>query len=322
MTPFERYLAPARTGTSIWRLPAGLLMVAGMWIAAMVVVIGIWFAVLIDRTGNIDAALAELQQTLKGGDHPRIAVLLLTFSGIWFGVWAAVVAFHRQTLRTVLTPVGWVSWPDFWRGMALAGVIGGAALVVAHTFAEPRRSDVDLGVWAIWLIPFFVLIFVQAAGEELIFRGYLVQQLAQRWRHPVVWAVIPSFLFGLAHLDTKLPDHGGLRYVAVTFLMGLTFAVLVWRSGNLWSAIGLHYGNNLFGLLLLGTDGLLSGTQIWLFDRSAQSGVFNADLVMVTVLLALVVSPLGRIFGRGGGHAAATAVTAGRAPGVDGETMR
>ena len=129
--------------------------------------------------------------------------------------------------------------------------------------------------------------------------GDLTQQLGHRWQHPLVWAVIPALLFGAAHYNGQLPDYGGLRYVLVTFLMGLTFAVMVWRAGNIWSAVGLHVGNNLMGLHLIGTEGLLGGTQIWLFERTAATGVFDASLVMAAVMFLIVLSPIGRVFGDG-----------------------
>ncbi|EBA13701.1 CPBP family intramembrane glutamic endopeptidase [Roseobacter sp. CCS2] len=55
---------------------------------------------------------------------------------------------------------------------------------------------------ALWLAlaPFSLLvIFIQVSTEELVFRGYLQQQLACITDNPWVWMVIPSALFGAIH---------------------------------------------------------------------------------------------------------------------------
>jgi membrane protease YdiL (CAAX protease family) len=43
-----------------------------------------------------------------------------------------------------------------------------------------------------------LVVFFQAASEELVFRGYLPQQLAARGDSPLVWGFLPSFVFRLA----------------------------------------------------------------------------------------------------------------------------
>ncbi|MEM7279245.1 MAG: CPBP family intramembrane glutamic endopeptidase [Pseudomonadota bacterium] len=172
------------------------------------------------------------------------------------------------------------------------------SLAAALMLAEPSRTSVEFGTWALWLLPLFFLTFIQAGSEELIFRGYLLQQLGNLSRHWAVWAGIPAFGFGLLHFF-NLPGVGGLYYVAVTTLMGLSFAVLVWRSGNLWSAIGLHLGNNLLGITVVGAEGVLSGSQLWLFPEEAILTLMPVDVVLSAALLLLLLSPVGRIFGEG-----------------------
>ena len=51
-----------------------------------------------------------------------------------------------------------------------------------------------------------------------------------------------------------------------TFLLGLALATLVCRTGALWASIGVHVGFNVIGLTLIGTEGVLSGAQLFLFQ--------------------------------------------------------
>ncbi len=42
---------------------------------------------------------------------------------------------------------------------------------------------------------------IQTGAEELVFRGYLQQQLAARFASPLIWMVLPALIFGAVHYD-------------------------------------------------------------------------------------------------------------------------
>jgi len=299
MQALDSYVAPSRTRPGFWRVLVGLVVIGAAWVAGSIIVLIGWMVINLIMLGNLDAALAELQELRTGGTPGRIAVMLSTFTGIWFGIWAATRLVHDQRFTTIFAPFARIAWRDLGLGIALAAAVAIPSLGLALSLVVPERTELDLATWAMWLAPLSLAVFVQATGEEMIFRGYLLQQLARRSRSPLVWAVIPSLLFGALHYDGGLPDNGGVYYIAVTLLMGLTLATLVWRSGNLWSAAGLHVGNNILSLTGVGAVGLPGGTQLWLFASEDLEMVFRADLAASVLMLAIVLSPLGRVFGTG-----------------------
>ena len=126
----------------------------------------------------------------------------------------------------------------------------------------------------------------------MIFRGYILQQLAARWRNPLIWAALPAFLFGLAHYSSGAELGIGWHYVAVTLLFGLAAAALVWRTGSLAAAMGLHTGMNLFSLSGVGLEGIIEGTQLFLYDASGAKTLFIADGAATLAILLFVLSPL------------------------------
>jgi membrane protease YdiL (CAAX protease family) len=115
-------------------------------------------------------------------------------------------------------------------------------------------------------------------AEEVLFRGFLFNQLRRRWS--LGWAIgVSSLAFGLSHvlwigLDTlwylatgwsdvsHLWDavwqaagtwfQSNLLEVVVTTLAGVLFAIVSWRFGRLWPAIGLHACMNLWWTLAHG----------------------------------------------------------------------
>ncbi|MEM6664498.1 MAG: CPBP family intramembrane glutamic endopeptidase [Pseudomonadota bacterium] len=299
MTALDTYIAPAARRTGIWWMLLGLLIIVGLWLLGTLAVLIGWVLWQVVQLGDVDLALQQMGAFMVGGTPLTIVLILATFGGIWLGVWLAMVAIHDQSFRTILAPDKRVHVRDLLLGIGLAVAFFLPSLVAALVLAEPYRTELTIGTWAVWLIPIVLLVFVQAGSEELIFRGYLLQQLGQISRHPAVWAGVPAVGFGLLHLF-NLPGIGGVYYAAVTTLMGFSFAVLVWRSGNLWSAIGLHLGNNLLGIAFIGAEGPLAGMQFWLFPEETVVTLMPVDLAVSAVLLALLISPLGRIFGTGG----------------------
>jgi membrane protease YdiL (CAAX protease family) len=81
-----------------------------------------------------------------------------------------------------------------------------------------------------------VLALAAAVGEELFFRGALLQALEGGFGFPVA-AGLSSVAFGLVHV----PNHRGLRsWPLAAMVLGLAFAALTHFTGEVLSAIAAH----------------------------------------------------------------------------------
>ncbi len=87
---------------------------------------------------------------------------------------------------------------------------------------------------------YLVLFTVAAAAEELIFRGYLLQALAEGSRRWLA-AVLLSLGFAVVHLGN--PDITVVG-IANIFLVGLVIAILYFQTLRLWLPIGYHLSWN------------------------------------------------------------------------------
>jgi membrane protease YdiL (CAAX protease family) len=198
---------------------------------------------------------------------------------------------HRQRFGTLFAPEGRVRLGDLGKGALVAAVFAAASTAVGLTIAMPVATALPLPVWLALFLPLTALVVLLAAAEELIFRGSLLQQLALQSRNPLVWAVLPSAAFGALHWAGDLPGEASAYYVLTTFLMGLALAALVWRTGSLWAAIGVHLGFNAIGLTVVGAEGVLSGAQLFLFAGDDLLPLMRVDLATTAALLAFVLSP-------------------------------
>ncbi|MCL7455472.1 MAG: CPBP family intramembrane metalloprotease, partial [Anaerolineae bacterium] len=110
-----------------------------------------------------------------------------------------------------------------------------------------ERADwqpLDFGASIVgWLIISF--------NEELSFRGYILQRLAQAWGLPAA-VVVSSLVFAMVHVLN--PNVQPLAMVSL-FVAGLLLACAYLVSRSLWLPIGLHIGWNLAEIHLLGFPG-------------------------------------------------------------------
>ncbi|HET8641337.1 MAG TPA: CPBP family intramembrane glutamic endopeptidase [Pseudonocardiaceae bacterium] len=178
--------------------------------------------------------------------------LLLTVAVALPAVWLAVRVVEGRSLGWVSSVAGRLRWR--WLAMACVVVVplvilGFAAFVVVGTLVEPAgdaasAAPLDPGLVLGGLAVTIALVPVQAAAEEYVFRGFLLQWIGDYLRNPWFGVGITSVLFTLAHLDLQWP-----RLVSLT-AFGVVAAVLALRTGGLEASIALHTVNNLlaFGL--------------------------------------------------------------------------
>lgn len=123
-----------------------------------------------------------------------------------------------------------------------AGIVttGGLTLVlVLSGMVSLELSPEVAGAFAV--MPRYLLLFtVAAAAEELIFRGYLLQALAEGSRRWLA-AILMSLPFAVAHIDN--PDITMIG-IANIFLVGMVIAILYFQTLRLWLPIGYHLSWN------------------------------------------------------------------------------
>lgn len=127
--------------------------------------------------------------------------------------------------------------------MLLAPILGGAGHLV-----QKQHSDFQ---WS-GLIFYTIAIFIAAAGEEMMFRGYAFQVLIEKLG--AYATLLPmAVIFGLTHASNP---HVSWLAVLNTVLWGIILGYAFLRSHDLWLPIGLHFGWNavlpLFGVNLSG----------------------------------------------------------------------
>ena len=260
---FERYRQMPAGKSGLPRLLAGVVIIAFCWLAvtgAVIVggvylddIVGPWFGpgrLTFDGGSTVTRFLAS---------PLGVVATLLTFSGIWLGVWIAMRLLHRETVSRLFGVSLRLSRPGFVNGL-IAVLFTSTLTEIGFYLLAPEldRGSVSLTVWLIVFVPIVLLAFIQTASEEILFRGYLLRGLAARFRSPLVWAVLPALLFTLLHWNTGSAPAMNIGVLASIGGFAALLVALVYATGNLGAAMGAHLGNNLFGFLFISHENALS----------------------------------------------------------------
>lgn len=159
--------------------------------------------------------------------------------------------------------------------LALAVFLVYFAVVLGWSALSGEAVTADFSHPGLWTMVLLVLLLIplQAAAEEYVFRGYLMQLVGGWLRNPVFAILLPVPIFVLGHGY----DVWGAASVG---MFAIVAAWLTWRTGGLEAAISLHIVNNVL-IFLLGS--------VTLVDANATSGT-AVDLL--TSALAMVVYAL------------------------------
>lgn len=262
-TRLAAFVAPARDRPALWRLVAGTGFAFAGWIGALILLLG------------------------AGDGRAAILLFLASFGGLVLGLGVAVRLLHRRGVASLVGPGGLrLRHLATGAGAALAAsaVVGSVAILIA-----PPVRGLPVADW-LRVVPLALpLIAVQSAAEELLFRGYLMQGLAARFRSPLVWWLLPGLLFGALHWNPA--DYGAaapLAVVSIT-LSGLLLADITVRTGNLSAAIGAHFATNVAALLVVSPPSQVDGLALFVLvpGRAGLGPLVLLDLLATLALWGL-----------------------------------
>lgn len=127
---------------------------------------------------------------------------------------------------------------------------------------EAALAGVPVGVViAIGWLRAFVL---QGIGEEVLFRGYLLQSLRRR---PVLGVIVAALAFTAPHLASSGGQQSPLEhvlYLALPFGFALSAGFLAIALRSVWAAIGIHGGFHVAVFVAAALGFTADGPETWL----------------------------------------------------------
>ncbi len=224
------------------------------------------------------APAGSLSSFYRGDTPLSLAAQLMSFAFLALSTILVVRLFHKRGMRSLVGPAG-STWRDF-RAVVVPVVLLLALLEFVPPWwsADALESTRSVVPWMALLPLALFTIFVQISAEELLYRGYLQQQLAAVFSHPAAWLILTNLAFGLAHWQTGAGGGASFQYVLWSFVFGLVASDLTARAGNLGPAFAVHLANNAFAFLLYGErGGDASGYAFFLFPPQSMGTAFAGE---------------------------------------------
>lgn len=293
----REYHQMLRTWNYAWWKPVlgtALVLVGMMLVAPLLLIPVLVFGVLAEG-GSFWEGL-EQALTLEAVGPAALLYINLSLGASILVTWVVMRYVHRMRPRWLTSVVPKMRWKLFFIYVGFSVVALVATIVVG--FFIPGESSVEMSTQlnpvtgttvALALIVLLTTPF-QAAGEEYVFRGYLLQAIGSFWSFPSVppWVarwlaiVITSVIFALGHGVQNFPLFFD------RFMFGLIAGWLVVRTGGLEAGIAMHILNNFlaFGYALAFSDltSSLTATEIGWENiplTLTQAGVYAGLVLLV-----------------------------------------
>ncbi|HYM01577.1 MAG TPA: type II CAAX endopeptidase family protein [Stellaceae bacterium] len=191
--------------------------------------------------------LRSLDHTNGPSMFVRMVLLFLSTYGLFIGVDHAAQRTHGRPALSLVSIDLRLDYrrlllgAAIWLGIDVILVI--VDLVTSNAHVAPWNPS-----WPLFVVGAIVMVPIQAAGEELVFRGYLTQALGQVIRNRGLVALIVAIPFAALHGTY----HGSLS-LPFYVLTSLFLSVVTLRDQRLELAIGIHAAQNIAGVVLEGS---------------------------------------------------------------------
>ncbi|HBE41909.1 MAG TPA: hypothetical protein DDW27_12020 [Bacteroidales bacterium] len=173
---------------------------------------------------------------------------------------------NAKSIMTVINGTGSFRWN---RLFISAGVWIVVSIIYLFVNMKLDPGNFSLNNLSSTLIPLIfvsiILIPFQAAFEEVIFRGYLMQGFTVILRKRMFPLLMTSLLFGLMHsMNPEVKEFGFLTMMPQYIVFGLIFGIITILDDGIESAIGIHSANNAFlCIVITNKSSALQTPAIW-----------------------------------------------------------
>ncbi len=284
--------APFSGKNSFWRYCTGVIvpflaanLIGGLPLAAVII------------AGSLDGSVIPQKGTMPDFEAMGISLnvgFVLNVIPFLVGLLAFILLvkpLHNRTFGTVVNGGRRIRWGRMMFA-AVAWIAVSALYLIYALKSDPgnfrinntSNSLIILALLALILIPF------QAAFEEVLFRGYLMQGFAVLARNRWIPVLSTSILFGLMHgLNPEVIQYGFLTMMPQYIFFGIVFAVLTMFDDGIELAIGAHAANNIFLSVLVTHEDMALQTpalyeQVQIYPWKDFGGLVVQSLIFITII--------------------------------------
>jgi uncharacterized protein len=184
------------------------------------------------------------------GLDPNLSFVLMIFPFV-----AGLAAFillvrplNQRTFKMTVNGTSKIRWNRFFIS-ALVWMILSALYLFFYLKLDPANFSINNKTISLIALSLVSLIFIpfQAAFEEVLFRGYLMQGFAVLVRNRWFPLLMTSIMFGLLHaFNPEVKEFGFFTMIPQYIVFGLIFGIIALLDDGIEASMGAHSANNIF----------------------------------------------------------------------------
>lgn len=192
------------------------------------------------------------------GIDPNLGFILMIFPFIagLVGFILLIKPLHGRTIQITINGMGKFRWNRFFIS-ALVWLLLSALYLVFYLKLDPSNFSVNNKTVSLIALSLVSLLFIpfQAAFEEVIFRGYLMQGFFVLARNRWFPLLMTSLFFGLMHaFNPEVAEFGFFTMIPQYIVFGLIFGIITILDDGIEASMGAHSANNIFLCIMLTND--------------------------------------------------------------------
>lgn len=176
---------------------------------------------------------------------------------------------------------------------ALVWTILSAIYLFINIKIDPSNFSLNTkSLTLISLILISMLLFpLQAAFEEILFRGYLMQGFTVMYRNKLFPLIMTSVMFALMHgLNPEVKAFGFWTMLPQYVLFGLIFGIMTIMDDGIEAAIGAHAANNAFLCIMVTNDSSALQTQAVFVQHNIYPWLDLSTMLFMGVLIIVIMN--------------------------------
>jgi membrane protease YdiL (CAAX protease family) len=224
------------------------------------------------------------------GSNAGFLVMMFPFIAGLAAFILLVKPLNNRSFRMTINGTEKIRWKRFFIS-AFVWLILSALYLFFYVKIDPSNFKINNQTISLLILSILSVVFIpfQAAFEEVLFRGYLMQGFAALLRNRWFPVVMTSILFGLMHsLNPEVKAFGFFTMIPQYIVFGLIFGIITVLDDGIEATMGAHAANNIF-LCIMVTSGSSALQTPALYEQSSIHPWIEFGALVLTGIVFIII---------------------------------
>ncbi|MDX2360330.1 MAG: type II CAAX endopeptidase family protein [Crocinitomicaceae bacterium] len=260
-------------------------------IALMAMIVGNMIAEML-ATSFLGFSLAQIPA--DADFNSLLSLMIVPFAAVLIALTVCIKHLHKRPIVSLFTARESFDWKRFFTSFLIWGGVLTIALIIGIATGQPYEWNFNATKFMALLPVSLILLPLQTASEDVLFRGYLFQGFTSVFKRALPALLLSGVLFGLLHWANPEVDKIGDILLVYYIATGIFLGLMTHMDNGLELGMGYHAVNNIFASLIVTSDWQAFQTDALFVDKAPPSFGWEAILTLVVLqpLLLIIFSKM------------------------------